>query len=1121
MLNAFLFIGIGGSGGKTLWTLKADLEQRLKEVGYDGEWPACWQLLHIDVPTTADGADQELPDQLEEKDYIGLVPRGVNYRSIDDSLISGGRADEQVLENLLGWRPEPGMVVVPVSRGAGQYRALGRAITLAGMDNVASAIRHSLQALQSSQVIADLAAVSRAFGAPVIDNTPAPEAVVISSLAGGSGSGAFMDVCDALRALGGSDFADEMWSVLYAPDVFNHLSPDDRKGVHPNALAALCELLAGFWDPEPVPEDLAIIEGKGIAVGAPSRRGPRFPLIVGTKNNRVSFDHQNKVYRAMGTALAAWVVSGHLQDDLKGYATGNWLLSSDKPDTTQLRTNDQEQPFSSIGFARVSLGRDRFADYASERLARGAVERILRQHLADRPPDADPNHEIAIEEVVTATFVGFLQGSGLDERGEDHNQILDAIRPLDRKERLTGSTETVRASLVAGQGKPVASRTLLAVAIDLLREEQRSFVAQESLGRLNRAKEFVPAIQEQLLALTARHIAVYGAPVTVKLLERLRAELEFVITELPEEEAKYRLWAGRIDQMVSGVLKPSNDAIKADNPVILEAITKGVDCFDYLAEADLRVFVVALTKDILHNLVEPLHTAVRAGRELLGVRERGTSSQPSIVDRWPVGDVVPRRFHPAGNEFVLESTDRYPAIFRESVAASASVKDPGGAEAEFVRHTIVGSAPTEKDRQTLIAVNTAWVPAIPGLQETIGVASRAQFKLGVEPADLLLRARELVEDRDSPIGQLVGESLQDYLDDRKVEPAELDDRLNRFRDAFVQTLNTSEPLINVDPRVLMRVHQTEKISSKSLFTEIPFGEGTPGYKVVRKVLEGQGKWGPDTISAFTDGRQSRIDVFSVFVGTFNPVIFESIVGPIAAEWSKRRSDPNQRSGFWRWRRARPLATFLPLAPGVRRAMIRGWFTARLLNDLVFDPDHLEKMAIWHPGRKKVLPFPDPLLGPPVFDEWERLPAVLESLPIALVAFAERAHHGDDALAPYWRLRELGLDGRGADNAYQGANKELDNWIRRGITTGGPNDPDPEFAGPPGEGEEPAEFRKVRCAETIGKLKVSYGDLVDRQIELDEFFSIPRIAEIGRDLTMALVDLDGAVQKIETKSGGIW
>ena len=67
MLHPFLFIGVGGSGGKTLRTLKADLEQRLLEVGYVGEWPSCWQFLHIDVPTVADGNDQGLPGQLAER----------------------------------------------------------------------------------------------------------------------------------------------------------------------------------------------------------------------------------------------------------------------------------------------------------------------------------------------------------------------------------------------------------------------------------------------------------------------------------------------------------------------------------------------------------------------------------------------------------------------------------------------------------------------------------------------------------------------------------------------------------------------------------------------------------------------------------------------------------------------------------------------------------------------------------------------------------------------------------------------------------------------------------------------------------------------------------------------
>ena len=34
---------------------------------------------------------------------------------------------------MAGWRPEPSEVMVPVERGAGQFRALGRVLTLANL----------------------------------------------------------------------------------------------------------------------------------------------------------------------------------------------------------------------------------------------------------------------------------------------------------------------------------------------------------------------------------------------------------------------------------------------------------------------------------------------------------------------------------------------------------------------------------------------------------------------------------------------------------------------------------------------------------------------------------------------------------------------------------------------------------------------------------------------------------------------------------------------------------------------------------------------------------------------------------------------------------------------------
>lgn len=1112
MLHPFLFIGVGGSGGKTLRTLRADLGQRLLEASYAGPWPTCWQFLHVDVPTSADGNEPDLPGQLDEKDYVGLVPRQIDYRAIDDALV-GGRTDGDALRNLIGWRPDPSKVNVPVERGAGQYRALGRAITLANLDAVGKSLRKAIAALNGPQMMADLGAVSRALGAKVVNNPPEPEAVVVSSLAGGSGSGAFLDICDALRAVGGGGWTDESYAVLYAPDVFQCLDPDQRKGIDANALAALCELMSGFWDPEPQSSDFAIMETRGISVGAPQRRGPRFPLIVGTKNAQVGFGHQNDVYRAIGKALSAWVSSEHLQNELKSYTAGNWANSALLADSTRLRSYGQEQPLCAIGFARVSLGRDNFATYASERLARTAAERILRQHLADRPPEADPNHDVAIEEKVTGALAAFLANSGLDEQGVDRNQILDALSPTDRPERLAAVTETVRAQLVRGKEKPVPRRQWLAEAIDLLREHQRRFADEEVVYRNERARDWVNSIQERLVSVVSRSVAAYGAPVTERLLNRLRGELNAVLTEFPEEEAKYRHHSQRLDELVSGVLQPTNDAITADNPAIVEAIAKGLDCFDYLAEADLRHFAVALVKDLLHGLVEPLHTAVRTGRELLAVREVGVGKEQSLVERWPTADLVPRRFYPAANEFLLEPVEDYPGLFRTVLQRSSSANDPGGAELEFVRHTVIGSRPTDRDSQRLIRTHSRWVPAVTGVQADFGVSSRAQFELLVAPEELVGRARGLIDDRESPVGMVVSESLQDYLDPVRVEPAELKRRLDRFNDAFVQVLQTSAPLVNIDPRVLSRVHDTAEANVSYMFTEIPFPDGTPGYNCVKAVLESRRQWNDDAEQAFTEGRQSRIDVFSVLASAYNPVVFESIIGPIADQWSRQSKTADGRAGFWHWRRARPLSTFLPCSPEARLALVRGWFTARLLGELVFNPNDRESMSIWAPDKKKLVAFPMQLLGAPVFDDWERLPAVLESMPIALVEYAERASAGSDALAPYWRLRDLGVDARGAHKDYAVANQAIQDWIRNGQTAPGGPTPLVDAAGPLGEDLAAANERKDRCLYSVENWRKRYGDLVSVPVTPRTFFATNRVVEIQHDLMTALDDLERAISHI--------
>ena len=65
MYSRFLFVGLGGSGGKTLRFLKNQIERWLEKNGQPIKIPDSWQFLHIDTPDHADGQEiDHIVDQL-------------------------------------------------------------------------------------------------------------------------------------------------------------------------------------------------------------------------------------------------------------------------------------------------------------------------------------------------------------------------------------------------------------------------------------------------------------------------------------------------------------------------------------------------------------------------------------------------------------------------------------------------------------------------------------------------------------------------------------------------------------------------------------------------------------------------------------------------------------------------------------------------------------------------------------------------------------------------------------------------------------------------------------------------------------------------------------------------
>ena len=302
MLRPFLLIGVGGSGGKTLRVVREDLVRRLAQAGWTGGLPQAWQFIHIDVPTHADGNDPDLPEQLPDADYQGLVASGVDYRTIDAALVQSG--GEHLRDGIATWRPDPNRVNIPASKGAGQYRTLGRIITIAGLDRINGALQQARRSLSGAEVVGELAEATRVLGGKPSGKMPDPTVVVVSSIAGGSGSGAVVDVCDAVRAFP-EKWADEIVGLLYAPDVFDYLPEEARRGVRPNSLAALAEILSGFWNSNgPSDSTNELFQRYGITVSAARRSGPRYPFLVGSRNKDVTYQTQNDIYRALGRSRA-------------------------------------------------------------------------------------------------------------------------------------------------------------------------------------------------------------------------------------------------------------------------------------------------------------------------------------------------------------------------------------------------------------------------------------------------------------------------------------------------------------------------------------------------------------------------------------------------------------------------------------------------------------------------------------------------------------------------------------------------------------------------------------------------------------------------------------------------
>ena len=1110
MLSPFVLIGIGGSGGKTLRTTRADLERQLENIGWTDPFPDAWQFVHIDVPSKPDGLDPGLPGALPSGSYTGLVASGVNYQVVD-RLLRNSLKEQLNLEATAGWRPLATQVSVPIDRGAGQYRAIGRIITVTHLREVKNAIAAAVGRIQTPAIEGQLKHIAKLVGADDQMEMRDPVYLVVSSLAGGSGAGAIVDVTWALRAAGVP--VENAGAILYAPDVFDSIPATMRKGVRPNALASLAELSATWWNEEGISSTTnAVYNAEGMILPQAEGRAPGM-ILVGRKNSaNLDYIDQNAVYVAMGRALSAWMTSEPLQDALTAYVTGNGPSNSvETVGSFPSALTHQTPPFRAIGYARVSLGRNLFREYVTEFLARDAVESVLRAHLrSKRSQEDDRSDRELVDEAANLAFRGFVQHCKLNERGPDFNDVLVALEPANRHElygKLKADISNQFVSSIGPGGKSTgAIRTYISnAATDLA----NAYWASERQGQLEMARRWTASIQKLTMAATANSVARNGTLVTSAMLNRLiREEIPFVVEELNHEAQEYGYWANDLDGAIQGALQDGGTAnLPANSPFVTAAVDAAAAALFSQVEVQCRKLASELLVDLSANFLEPLAAAVTGAGQRLQEDEAPQGAVPSEISLWPMDDDVPSRLKPSPNEFLLEHPETYPDTRRSLVARSVPGDlPPGDAQREAVSQIITGTVEIGGTDQNLIRAHRTWQPAKAELRAAAQSPQRAQFVVNLRGTDLLTRANEWATDRTRAMGRHLADSLVDYLTDSDVEPEVAADRLRRYEGQLTGAIGAAAPLAAIDKRMLSQVHKQKEVEPLFIFSTIPFPGKSEAREATHRVMHNAGL--DPTDFTFKEAPVGAIDIFTALPATLHPVVFESLMRPISEEWASVKLDATGRSSFWRWRRARSLPEFIPLAPEVRRAMVRGWFTASLLNRL--ELGHAEPWSIYDPQARDTVNFPYPLLQPDVSLGYEYLPAALKSIPLA---WLDCATQGDVApMAAYRCLRELGGSGESDAMGDYTLNRTLRDWLANGTT---------EPSAPTVEGPwTTIEERRDHALERIKRWRSSYENVFAKTENNGDPFRAPRAYEMRDDILAAFTELEGGIESVRSLQASI-
>lgn len=1140
-----LIVGCGGSGGATLAYMMDQLRSDLSQYGIDA-LPAGWQFVHLDVPLGEESGPANLGNVAAQGGrYVSTGVASDSYADLD-AVVSGRLADADrgpMLHTLSSWAPEnPHAVRVGLGSGAGQYRAVGRMLTLHAANNLATALAKIWDELFLPTTHEAMRGLNAIGG---YSEREEPLVFVVSSMAGGAGASMALDVCRLLNTIPTLSTT-KVGVFMVSPDIFGSLPSSARPGVFPNALAMMGEIVAAQVGAGAATDQelLTALGIPGQSKAMPFARVFPVGLYAGVQGARFGDGSADMVYRGLGRGLAGLLMSEQASHQYVNYDLTN--TGGQTPNRAAFGWGCEPDwlGWGSFGFASLSMGRERYAEYAAQRYARAAVDRLVSGHL-DRASQASGSEQLRqrVEDYWAdeCAQLGLWRGPA---DGTVVQWVMDRLWSPQQLYPMARRIIETDISQLIGLPDGQVAKDWSAVATARLREAQPGWDGQAHDLAYRWAHDWHRELLTKTVRVIGQAISRLGLPYANGLVDRIRAHVQDVI--IPAAAAlrdQFGEPIGALGPVLESHLAGTRGRI-ANGGLIYDDLVKRVsDVFAQHAYVNACGLIADVLGSYVGDVLRPLEDELSAKTKELetaqGAQRQGSTLAYLQTDEyveWPLDDAAaPERFDEANNETLLTNSRDFKEQFEAdavgAVSGSANYRD---ARQAGLGQILAGEWEMPRGGQPprgLLRIEQHWRPQVLRNDPTSGQVlspQRADFSVQVRPGEVLDRARQFVARPDMSFARFCEVSLRDFVQANDVSPslqAQIaQERSRAIVGKFQATLALALPLAGISQPLVQEIYGSS-VQYRFKFSETPFA-GLPVEAELMKItdpindpmLDGAVKMNLGQALS-TGDTVRRIDVFGSYPN-YVPLCFDSILRPAIAQWNQASSA--QKADYWKWRRSRPLPAAVPFGQQARLAMVAGWFLGQIVGQVRFpQPPYVGEVGpaeIWDAQAERWLSFPDPMLTPVnrfrhVMD-W--LPAVLESSVLAI----GRSYESPvlDSLRPYQLLREL-VDAN-KDEPVRGSvmtpagQSTLANWLANGTTASGHRSAaeGAEPATTPAERQAAAEALLDRHEATVrahllpvaegGQADAAYGTIRDRQYAA----GAPMMRDLAPDLLQAIARL---------------